>query len=83
MKPEIDCYWTESFGRKIVNTDLFVLDYSPNGQLTAERTKSQSPALLYMMTQGRGDNTLNNGAMIGESSGDFCHFETQNTAVYG
>lgn len=52
MKPEIDCYRKESFGRKIVNTDVLVLDYSPNGQLTTERSKSQNPALLYMMTLG-------------------------------
>lgn len=35
-----------------MNTDVLVLDYSPNGQLTTERTKSQNPALLYMMTLG-------------------------------
>lgn len=52
MEPKIDCYWKESFGRKIVNTEVLVLDYSPNGQLTTERTKSQNPALLYMMTLG-------------------------------
>lgn len=35
-----------------MNTDVLVLDYSPNSQLTTERTKSQNPALLYMMTLG-------------------------------
>ena len=35
-----------------MNTDVLVLDYSPNGQLTTERTTSQNPALLYMMTLG-------------------------------
>ncbi len=36
-----------------MNTDVLALDYSPNGQLTAERTKNQKPALLYMMTPGK------------------------------
>ena len=35
-----------------MNTDVLVLDYSPNSQLTTERTNSQNPALLYMMTLG-------------------------------
>lgn len=35
-----------------MNTDVLVLDYSPNGQLTTEQTKNQNPALLYMMTLG-------------------------------
>lgn len=52
MKLENDCYRKESFGRKIVNTDILVLDYSPNGQLATERSKSKNPALLYMMTLG-------------------------------
>lgn len=35
-----------------MNTEVLVLDYSPNGQLATKRTKSQNPALLYMMTLG-------------------------------
>lgn len=35
-----------------MNTEVLVLDYSPNGKLATERSKSQNPALLYMMTLG-------------------------------
>lgn len=36
----------------MVNKDVLVLDYSPNGKLATERSKRQNPALLYMMTLG-------------------------------
>ncbi len=35
-----------------MNTEVLVLNYSPNGKLATERSKSQNPALLYMMTLG-------------------------------